>query len=62
MVSDWLEDRRDLDEWRAQLLELVFRTPWLDWLMLTKRIDNWRALVCAAYDWHLQRKNLDVAE
>lgn len=39
-VCDWLEDREDLVEARQALLELIDRTPALDWLMLTKRPEN----------------------
>lgn len=36
-MSDWAEDRRDLDKDRARLWELIRQTPALDWLLLTKR-------------------------
>jgi protein gp37 len=36
-LSDVFEDRRDLDEHRARLWELIRATPWLDWMLLTKR-------------------------
>lgn len=36
-LSDIGEDRPELEAWRAELLELPARTPWLDWLFLTKR-------------------------
>ena len=36
-MADVFEDRRDLDEWRARLWPLIEATPWLDWLLLTKR-------------------------
>lgn len=44
-MADWAEmlggERgRLLDEQRARLWELIPRTPWLDWLLLTKRIEN----------------------
>jgi protein gp37 len=44
-LADWAEmlggERgRLLDEQRARLWELIPRTPWLDWLLLTKRIEN----------------------
>jgi protein gp37 len=39
-MSDVLEDRRDLDEWREKLWDLIRRTEFLDWLILTKRIEN----------------------
>lgn len=36
-MADVFEDRRDLDEDRARLFELVEATPWLRWQLLTKR-------------------------
>lgn len=38
-MADVMEDRRDLDEARARLWALILATPWLDWLLLTKRAD-----------------------
>lgn len=34
-----------LDDVRLRLLDTIRRTPWLDWLLLSKRIQNWRRLV-----------------
>lgn len=39
-MADVFEDRRDLDEHRERLWNLIERTPWLDWLLLTKRPEN----------------------
>jgi protein gp37 len=39
-MCDVMEDRRDLDEWRWKLCGLIADTPWLDWLLLTKRPQN----------------------
>ncbi|MEE4207703.1 MAG: phage Gp37/Gp68 family protein [Parvularcula sp.] len=36
-MADVFEDRPDLDSERARLWELIEKTPWLDWLLLTKR-------------------------
>jgi len=36
-MSDVFEDRRDLDTPREELWKLIEETPWLDWLLLTKR-------------------------
>lgn len=36
-MCDWAEDHPDLIEPRKRLVELWRETPWLDWLMLTKR-------------------------
>jgi len=38
-MADVFENRRDLDIWRKRLWELIDLTPWLDWLLLTKRIN-----------------------
>ena len=36
-LADVFEDRRDLDVHRARLWDLIAATPWLDWLLLSKR-------------------------
>jgi protein gp37 len=36
-MADVFENRRELDPWRDRLWELIAATPWLDWLLLTKR-------------------------
>lgn len=41
-LSDWLDDEAPV-EWLADLLRLVRRTPNLDWQLLSKRPQNWRA-------------------
>lgn len=38
-LADVFEDRRDLDPWRADLYRLIEGTPYLDWMLLTKRAD-----------------------
>ena len=48
-MGDILEDRRDLDPLRARLRKLVDDTPWLDWLLLTKRPENAAALM--GHEW-----------
>lgn len=40
-LADWLDDEVPV-EWLADLLALIHRTPNLDWLLLTKRPQNWR--------------------
>ena len=40
-LCDWLDDQVSV-EWLADLLDLIRRTPMLDWLLLTKRPENWR--------------------
>jgi protein gp37 len=39
-MADVFEDRSDLVRERARLFELMDRTPYLDWLLLTKRPEN----------------------
>ena len=41
-LADWLDDEV-LIEWLADLLQLIHDTPNLDWLLLTKRPQNFRA-------------------
>lgn len=40
-LGDWLDDENVPIEWFADLLWLVECTPCLDWLLLTKRPQNW---------------------
>lgn len=44
-LADVFEDRRDLDDARDGLFELIEMTPHLDWLLLTKRTDRVMDLV-----------------
>ena len=39
-MADVLEDRLDLAEPRKRLADLIKETPYLDWLLCTKRIEN----------------------
>jgi protein gp37 len=43
-LADWLDNKVPW-EWRADLRELVEQTPALDWLLLTKRPENFRKMV-----------------
>lgn len=40
-LSDWLDDEVPI-EWLADLLKLIYKTPNLDWQLLTKRPENWK--------------------
>lgn len=40
-LADWLDDEVPI-EWLADLLNLIRHTPNLDWLLLTKRPENWK--------------------
>lgn len=46
-LADWLDNEVPI-EWLVDLLDLIRRTPNLDWLLLTKRIGNWRTRLGAA--------------
>lgn len=39
-LADVFEDRPELFEWRLELWDIIFTTPHLDWLLLTKRPEN----------------------
>jgi protein gp37 len=39
-LADWLDNEAPI-EWFVDLLDLIRRTPNLDWLLLSKRIGNW---------------------
>lgn len=43
-LSDWLDEEVPV-EWRIDLLNLIEDTPNLDWLLLTKRPESWRARI-----------------
>lgn len=47
-LADVFEDREELGPWRGDLLDLIYRTPHLDWLLLTKRPENVVPLIHAA--------------
>jgi protein gp37 len=50
-MADVFEARNDLDPWRVKLWELIEKTPWLDWLLLTKRPQNIAERVPWTDDW-----------
>lgn len=47
-LADWLDDEAPI-EWLADLLKLIHATPNLDWLLLTKRPENWSLRLQAAF-------------
>lgn len=49
-LGDWLDDENVPIEWLRELLRCIYQTPWLDWLLLTKRPQNWTERVIAAFD------------
>ncbi len=46
-MADWLDDEVPI-AWLADLLQLIHQTPNLDWLLLTKRPENFGVRVLAA--------------
>lgn len=56
-LCDVMEMRADLDAPRRELFALIQRTPWLDWLLLTKRPDNFRRYLPEAW---LDKPELNV--
>jgi protein gp37 len=40
-LSDVFEDNPQVEQWRKRLWEMILRTPNLDWLLLTKRPENY---------------------
>jgi len=53
-LSDWLDNEVPI-EWLVDLLDLIRRTPNLDYLMLTKRIGNWRGCLQTAFAFAQER-------
>ena len=47
------------EQWRVDLLDLIRRTPNLDWLNLTKRIGNVTGMLSAAADWIWEHRTSD---
>lgn len=45
-LADWLDNEVPV-EWLVDLLDLIRSTPNLDWLLLSKRIGNWRKRIDA---------------
>jgi protein gp37 len=48
-MADWLDEEWPI-EVLADLLKLIHDTPNLDWLLLTKRPENWRKRIIAVHD------------
>ena len=46
-LADWLDNEAPI-EWLVDLLDLIRRTPNIDWLLLTKRIGNWSKRISEA--------------
>lgn len=50
-MADFAEDRPDLLTHRLRLFKLIEATPWLDWLLLTKRVENVEILTMLQGGW-----------
>ena len=50
-MADVFERRRELTPERTRLWRLIEETPWLDWLLLTKRPQNIRSMVPWVDNW-----------
>ncbi len=50
-MADVFEKRADLDAWRTKLWPVIEETPWLDWLLLTKRPENIGGMVPWKMNW-----------
>jgi protein gp37 len=46
-LGDWLDEHVPVS-WRTDLLDLIRKTPHLDWQLLTKRPEKWRMLISAS--------------
>jgi protein gp37 len=49
-LADWLDDEVPI-EWLAELLGLIHQTPNLNWLLLTKRPQNWAPRIRQVLQW-----------
>jgi protein gp37 len=49
-LADVFEDNPQVVEWRKELFQLIEQTPNLDWLLLTKRIENVERMI--PDDWY----------
>lgn len=56
-MMDWLDEEVPI-EWLHDFLNLVYETPNLDWLLLTKRPENWRGRILEAIA-HVEGLGLD---
>lgn len=56
-LADWLDEEVPI-EWLADLLDLIRQTPNLDWLLLTKRPENWQDRMLQV--WGKAPKNSDL--
>lgn len=60
-LSDWLDNEVPI-EWFLDLLDTIRLTPNLDWLLLSKRIGNWRRRVADARERAHQERRVDLGD
>lgn len=58
-LADWLDDDVPI-EWLADLLNVIRQAPHLDWLLLTKRPQNWRGRITAAMQFARVNRRIDL--
>lgn len=59
-LSDWLDNQVPI-EWLVDLLDLIRQTPELDWLLLSKRIGNWKRRIEQAWSFARLEGRRDLA-
>ena len=57
-MCDWLEDHPTVNAQRQKLFPLIEQTPWLDWLMLSKRIENFETMIPDEWTYQNVPKNV----
>lgn len=60
-LADWLDDEVS-NKWLADLLDLIRRTPHLDWLLLTKRPQNFKEQLAGACFAYTDKAHDELAE
>jgi protein gp37 len=59
-LADWLDDEVPI-EWLADLLQLISSTPYLDWLLLTKRPQNFQHRLADALFFGMKQMPLNLS-
>lgn len=60
-LADVFEDRPELVAWRFELFSLILQTPELDWLILTKRPENYEKVMADLYNYTLKELGAPTA-
>lgn len=59
-LCDWLEDREELVKTRSRFMNLVCQTRNLDWLLLTKRPENYSRLIARSLEILIEKHATDT--